>query len=147
MESLAAQPANSKVVFIHLFPGLVRDTNLFAAEHWGTVLSFVIGWLVMPLIGPFFCYTSAEVGERVVFAATSGRFRKLASDGGVSGEGTLVSKGSNGKVGSGVYLVQADSSAVEAPKVLKELREQGVGAKLYEHTMDVFGATTGGASK
>ena len=92
----------------------------------------------MPLIRPF-CYTSEEVGERVIFAATSGRLRKLAD--GASGEGSLVSVGSNGKIGSGVYLVQADSSTVEAPKVLKEMREQGMGDKLYEHTIDVFGAT------
>jgi NAD(P)-dependent dehydrogenase (short-subunit alcohol dehydrogenase family) len=138
MEELAAQPSNSKIVFVHLFPGLVRDTNLFGTEHFGTVLKFVIGWIVLPLIWPF-CYTSEEVGERVVFAATSGRFRKLAE--GVSGAGSLVSVGSNGKVGSGVYLVQADSSTVEAPKVLKKMREQGVGEKLYHHTMDVYGAT------
>jgi NAD(P)-dependent dehydrogenase (short-subunit alcohol dehydrogenase family) len=140
MEELAAQPPNANVVFVHLFPGLVRDTNLFATEHFGPVLKFVIAWIVMPLIRPF-CYTSAEVGERVVFAATSGRFRKLA-DGGVGGAGSLVSVGSNGQVGSGVYLVQADSSTVAAPNVLKEMREQGVGARLYEHTMDVYGATT-----
>ena len=138
MESLAAQPANAKIVFVHLFPGLVRDTNLFATEHWGALMQIFIGWIVMPLIGPF-CYTSAEVGERVVFAATSGRFRKLPVDG-PSGEGSLVSKGSNGKVGSGVYLVQADSSTVEAPKVLREMREQGVGGKVYEHTLGVFGS-------
>jgi NAD(P)-dependent dehydrogenase (short-subunit alcohol dehydrogenase family) len=138
MEELASQPPNSKIVFVHIFPGLVRDTNLFGTEHFGAVMKFVIGWIVMPLIRPF-CYTSEEVGERVVFAATSGRFRKLAD--GSSGEGSLVSKGSNGKVGSGVYLVQADSSTMEGPKVLKEMREQGLGGKLYEHTMDVFGAT------
>jgi NAD(P)-dependent dehydrogenase (short-subunit alcohol dehydrogenase family) len=138
MEELAAQQANAKIVFVHLFPGLVRDTNLFGTEHFGAVMKFVIGWIVMPLIRPF-CYTSEEVGERVVFAATSGRFRKLAD--GASGEGSLVSVGSNGKVGSGVYLAQADSSTVEAPKVLKEMREQGVGGKLYDHTTDVFEST------
>jgi NAD(P)-dependent dehydrogenase (short-subunit alcohol dehydrogenase family) len=140
MEALAAQQANASLVFVHLFPGLVRDTNLFGTEHFGALTKFVIGWIVMPLIRPF-CYTSDEVGERVVFAATSGRFRKLAH--GASGEGSLVSVGSNGKVGSGVYLVQADSSTVEAPKLLKEMREQGVGGRLYEHTMDVFGTTAG----
>lgn len=138
MEQLAAQQPNSKIVFVHVFPGLVSDTNLFNTEHFGPLLKFFIGWIVMPLIRPF-CYTSEEVGERVIFAATSGRLRKLAD--GVSGEGSLVSVGSNGKIGSGVYLVQADSSTVEAPKVLKEMREQGTGGKLYEHTMDVFGAT------
>lgn len=101
-------------------------------------MKFVLGWIVIPLLRPF-GYTSQEAGERVVFAATSGRFRKLAE--GASGEGSLVSKGSDGKVGSGVYLVQADSSTTEGPKVLRKMREQGMGAKLYEHTMDVFGAT------
>jgi NAD(P)-dependent dehydrogenase (short-subunit alcohol dehydrogenase family) len=147
MEALAAEPANAKIVFVHLFPGIVGDTNLFGTEHFGAVLKFVIGWVVMPLIRPF-CYTSEEVGERVVFAATSGRFRKLAygassssSSSTSAGEGSLVSVGSDGRVGSGVYLVQADSSTVPAPTVLKEMREQGVGAKLYAHTMDVFAAT------
>jgi NAD(P)-dependent dehydrogenase (short-subunit alcohol dehydrogenase family) len=138
MEELANQEPNSRIVFVHVFPGLVTDTNLLRTEHFGALMKFVLGWIVMPLLRPF-GYTSQEAGERVVFAATSGRFRRLAE--GVSGEGSLVSKGSNGKVGSGVYLVQADSNTMEGPKVLKEMREQGMGAKLYEHTMDVFGAT------
>ncbi len=77
-------------------------------------------------------YTVEESGERVLFAATNGRFRA------VQGGGEGIAVGSDGTRGSGMYLVLADSSTMEAPKVVKELREKGVVPKLVEHTMGEF---------
>jgi hypothetical protein len=85
-----------------------------------------------------FGYTPAESGERVLFAATNGRFRRLRA--GVSGEGTLIQEGSDGAKGSGVYLVQGDSSVVtlEGNAVVKKLREQDAGKKILEYTLAEF---------
>ncbi len=129
MEELAKQPENEKMVFVHLFPGLVTDTGISQTEHFGAVTKFLFGWILLPLMKPF-GYTSQEVGERVLFAATSENFKRT--------EDSAVSKSSNGQLGSGVYLVQADSSTTEAPKAFKEMRELGMGRKLHDHTMEQF---------
>jgi hypothetical protein len=42
MEELAKQEPKSKIVFVHVFPGLVTDTNLFRTEHFGTLMKFVL---------------------------------------------------------------------------------------------------------
>lgn len=137
MEELASQKANEKISTVHLFPGLVADTGLSQqTEHFGPVMRFLFGWIVLPLLSPF-AYTAQEAGERVLFAATEKeRFPAKVEDGTMT-QG-LVQKGSDGKVGSGVYLVQGNSSTVEAPKVLSEMRNSGVGDKLYAHTMEEF---------
>ena len=129
MESLAAVPENANVSFIHLFPGLVTDTqNLQQVEHWGWVMRMLLAWVVLPLLSPF-GRRSEEAGERVLFAGTSGRFAR--------GE-EVKSVGSDGKEGSGVYLVQADGSLVVAAKVMEGMRRDGVGGMLWEHTTGVF---------
>ena len=135
LEELSKQPENEKIVFVHLFPGLVTDTGLSQTEHFGAVTKFLLGWILLPLLKPF-GYTSQEVGERVLFAATTRSFQRL--DAGASAEEGVASKRSNEQSGSGIYLVQADSSTVEAPKIFREMREQGIGQKLYDHTMEEF---------
>lgn len=127
MESLVAEPENSKIGFIHLFPGLVSDTqNLQQAEHWGWAMRTFLGWIVLPIMS-LFGRKSEEAGERVLYAGTS---RNFAPGG--------MTMGSDGKEGSGVYLVQGDSSVVVAADVMKTLRKEGVGEKLKGHTMEVF---------
>ena len=122
---------NPKIVFMHLHPGTVPDTGLFyRPEHIGWLTRMFMRALVpvMKISG----YTIEESGERVLFAATNGRFRA------VQGGGEMIAVGSDGTRGSGMYLVLADSSTREAPKVIKELREKGVGPKLVDHTMGEF---------
>lgn len=129
MEDLARKEENRELSFIHLFPGLVPDTqNLQQAEHWSWVARMVLGWVVLPAL-KLFGRTRAEAGERVLFAGSSGRFGR---------EGDGLEVGSDGKKGSGVYLVQGDGSVVPAAKVCEELRKDGVAEKLVEHTMEVF---------
>ncbi|KEF60429.1 uncharacterized protein A1O9_01990 [Exophiala aquamarina CBS 119918] len=132
-EELSKQKENEKIVFIHIFPGPV-STGLKAV---GGPLPLTFLWNI--LLKPFYwliAYTPREAGERVLFAATNGRFRKLGP--GVSGEGTLIQEGSNGHQGSGVYLVQGDSSVVPANAALKKLQGEGAGAKVLQYTLDEF---------
>ncbi|OAP59321.1 hypothetical protein AYL99_06619 [Fonsecaea erecta] len=81
-----------------------------------------------------------EAGERVLFAATNGRFRRVQDP--ERAVGTLIQQGSDGVLGSGVYLVNADSSVVA---VIQEIQDSGGGdeemdvdaarQKVWEYTM------------
>lgn len=116
-EHLSTLPGNERLVFAHVFPG-------------GTELE-------VPEAGTG---DSAEVGERVLFVATNGRFRRLTAGGRVSAVGTLIQQGSDGVQGSGVYLVDADSSVVDGGgnAILKALRGQGAGEVVYDYLMAEF---------
>jgi NAD(P)-dependent dehydrogenase (short-subunit alcohol dehydrogenase family) len=124
-EELAAKDDNKKISFIHLYPGLVGDTGL-QIQGLGAVGNFFVKWVAQPLMWVF-GYSGEEAGERVLYAATSEKFTRGSSE-----------IGSNGTTGSGVYLVQGDSSVLEASKVAKKMREEGMAEKVYEHTVDVF---------
>jgi len=134
-EQVAQDEGNDKIVFIHIFPGLVADTGL--KVQGGGIAAFIYEWVaksIFRLIG----ISSAEAGERVLFAATNGRFRRL--QGGSTAEGTLIQQGSDAVQGSGVYMVNADSSAVTGGgnADLKRLRAAGAGKKIYQYTMSEF---------
>lgn len=132
-EGLAAQPDNDKIVFIHLYPGGVA-TEMKALEG-PAMLRFLYNNTAKSFL-KVFGHSVEEVGERVLFAATNGRFRRLAN--GVSGEGTMVQQGSDGKIGSGVYLVQDDSSVVVGNDHVVKLRDQGGPKKVLEYTLAEF---------
>lgn len=129
---------NPKVVFVHLYPGLVPNTALFdRKEHFGRLMRLLLIWVVMPVVS-LFGYTVEESGERVLFAATNGRFRAVQQERGVDDGMEGIAVGTDGTRGTGVYLAMADSSTKEAPKVVKQMREEGVGRKLVDHTIGEF---------
>lgn len=134
-EDLSKKPDNEKIVFVHIFPGLV-DTGL-KVENTGFFITFLFDY-VLKTLTKLVGYTADEAGERVLFAATNGRFRRLSP--GTSAEGTLIQEGSDGVQGSGVYLVTADSSVVTGGgnAALKKLRGQNAGEKVYEYTVSEF---------
>ena len=132
-EELSTMEGWERCIFVHVFPGAV-STGL-EIGGLGAVAGFLLKWIARPIIY-WIGYTQEEVGERVLFVGTSGRFRRLQK--GVSGEGSLVEKGSNGTVGSGVYLVQANTGAVAPPKEMVKLREEGMAKVVYDHTLEVL---------
>ncbi len=134
LEEFAQKRGNEKMVFAHFYPGMVGDTGM-TVNNIGWLFQTLLNWLIVPIMKTF-GYSAKEAGERVLFAATNGRFRRL--QGNASAEGTLIQQGSNGKVGSGMYLVQADSSVVTENKILKQMKSEGMGQKVYDHTMEVF---------
>ena len=134
MQEFARQEGNEKMVLAHIYPGWVGDTG-FKVYGIPWPLQWVFDWLVIPL-GKRIAYTSEEAGERVVFAATSGRFRRLKDR--MSAEGSLVQKGVDGMVGSGVYIIGAATQTLEANKTLKKLQANGMARKVYEHTTTEF---------
>lgn len=122
---------NPKMVFVHLYPGTVASGTANRPEHFGWAFRLILGWVLLPLI-KLFGLSVEEAGERVLFAATSGTFRA------VSGGDDGIAIGSDGNRGSGVYLVIADSSTKEGSRVLKDMREKGIGQKVVDHTMGEF---------
>ncbi|KAI7540234.1 hypothetical protein KC331_g9284 [Hortaea werneckii] len=64
--------AHPKKSFIHVFPGLT-STGLLGRSATG-VLGLLMRWLIEPVLG-LFSSTSEEVGERVLYYATSGLYK------------------------------------------------------------------------
>jgi NAD(P)-dependent dehydrogenase (short-subunit alcohol dehydrogenase family) len=130
LEEFAKQPGNDKISLIHLFPGLVSGTgiHLDGAPFWLKWLG-PVATLFLKLVG----YSTDESGERVLYAATSSHFPS-AAEGAQDG----AEKGSNGSVGSGVYLIDADNSAIAGNATLTGHRAKEIGEKIYSHTVKVL---------
>ncbi|OQV07931.1 hypothetical protein CLAIMM_12284 [Cladophialophora immunda] len=130
-EHVARQPGNDKIVFLQISPGLA-----FPGSSNAALLPFLWDWVLTPIFRLVGYTLAEEAGERVLFAATNGRFRRIQDP--ERAKGTLIQQGSDGVLGSGVYLVNADSSVVEGgrDKELKRLRS-GMDAeqKTWEYTM------------
>ncbi|KAF2807934.1 NAD(P)-binding protein [Mytilinidion resinicola] len=119
------------VAFIHNFPGMVQTA--IADDLKG--VGWAAGRLVMKAVGRFICMPNEECGERHLFLMTSGRF----GSGGVAVEGIEGVKGMDGVVGSGCYSVtqEGESTGEKVVELLEGLKEEGVQAALWSHTMGV----------
>ncbi|KAF2491813.1 hypothetical protein BU16DRAFT_530240 [Lophium mytilinum] len=133
-EAYKNQPGNEKISLIHLFPGIVGGTGL-AIKGLPGFVQFLMNWTVVPLM-KLFGQTPEESGERVLYAATSDKFRRVQA--GDASEGAELEKGTDGKAGSGVFLVQGDSSVLTENKKLKEYKEAGKADFVYKHTLEQY---------
>lgn len=130
-ELAAAHPSTS---FIHSNPGAVQ-TNIL--RDFNPVLrGFAVfaTRLARPLLGSLYVPLD-ECGERHVYAATSEKFpsKQLGKD------AHDVAVGVDGIPGSGAYRLHYDSSITnQKEKLLKEYLSNGVGKKVWEHTLSVF---------
>ena len=140
LEVIAKEKGWENAVFAHVFPGLVNTGLEF--RGLGAVASWALKWIA-PLIMRFVAYSLQEAGARVLFVGTSGRFRRLKD--GVDEQGSLVNKGSDGRVGSGVYLVQGNTDTVAPSKDMLRQREEGMGKVVYDHTLEVLGKVEKGS--
>ena len=114
LEEVAARAPD--VGFVHDFPGFVNG-NSARGGGWG--MSAIRA--VFTVIGPLLYIPDEEVGERHLWLATSGVF------GGRTDGGSKMAVGSNGEVGSGVYVVdeKCDVAKEGVLKVLKDERAKG----------------------
>ncbi|TKA78794.1 hypothetical protein B0A49_01686, partial [Cryomyces minteri] len=76
---------------------------------------------------------------------------ELSGPSGISGgagacrpEGLDVVDGMKGEKGGGAYLLDWDGNAVGDQGILNKYREQGLGPKVWEHTMQIFHQATSG---
>jgi hypothetical protein len=131
------------VSFIHDYPGFV-DTGIFEKTE-GTLAATIRGALK---IVKLFRSNDAkyipieECGDRHLFLATSARYKPPNNE--ICGialdsEDTEV-RGSYGSVGGGVYIVDEnmESAGSEVEELLRKMREDGLGEKVWQHTQSEF---------
>lgn len=116
--------------------GFMRETGALV-RLGGSVLSV--------LLSPFTVDIN-ECGERHLYAATSGMYppREEQNGGGIeTPEAQGIQKGSDGVIGSGAYLIGWNGETKANETVLKALREQEAGKKIWQHTMETFRSVRG----
>ncbi|KAJ5134220.1 hypothetical protein N7476_002562 [Penicillium atrosanguineum] len=139
-----------EVSFVHDYPGFV-DTPLSQSMKGvlGAVMKSV--FRVTSLFSTREYVSLDETGERHVYLATSARFSskkpKILS---LQNNSTLldaveIAVGSDGAVGSGVYIVDenCESGDANVQRVLNTLRRDGIDEKIWEHMEKEFLRTTG----
>lgn len=130
MNSFAAEElakANPGTSFIHTYPGVV-NTNI--AQGFGPVMRTIMSG-AMTVFSPF-TVGIQESGERHLYAATSNAYPPSAKT------GDSAMSGIDGLKGSGAYRLNWNGNVVGKDKILKEYRSQGVGKKIWDHTLEVF---------
>lgn len=130
MNSFAAEElakTNPKTSFIHSSPGIVKTQ---IAAGFGPVIHTALN-IFVAVIKPW-TIPLQESGERHLFQATSNMYPPSAI-----AQETAVA-GSNGVKGSGGYLLGSDGVPNGAVAMLEIHRSQGVGGKIWQHTLNVF---------
>lgn len=126
------------VSYIHSNPGVV-DTGLARGLPWYGRIALKVA---TPLLWPFFT-GAEETGNRQLFLVTSALYppAKAAEGSFASGvpapNGLSTWKGTDGKVGSGGYILHYTGEPT-GKKILDEYRMRGVSKTVWEHTMGIF---------
>ncbi|CAL5868777.1 uncharacterized protein PFLUO_LOCUS3004 [Penicillium psychrofluorescens] len=137
LEALAQR--TPEVSFVHDYPGTVK-TDL--GKNADSILVSIL-FSMISLFGWLFCVPIKECGERHLFLATSAKYPALANKPvkvvPLSGD-VQIAMGTDGESGSGVYSVDWDGEGTPAKVVgiLGELRQQGMGTQVWEHTIAEF---------
>lgn len=137
-----------EVSFVHDYPGAVESG--FGRELNGWLIRVAI--TVFKFVGPLFYVPSRESGERHLFFATSAMFSPAEGAGAGAGvsvpDGVAAAAGSDGVLGSGVYVVNwtGESAGTKSLETLARLRNEGMGELVWEHTMSEFKRVTGSES-
>jgi hypothetical protein len=146
-EHLAGQHPG-KLSLVHLFPGMVMTK---AFQNPGAPL-----WvkLIFRIFGPVFSLFAtpvAESGERTLFLASPRRFPARQGSGDQSSKAAFagtsnlaVATGTDDNIGSGAYGVSIDGEVCHNARIIEKYRAEGVGEKVWEHTMKVFDVIASG---
>jgi NAD(P)-dependent dehydrogenase (short-subunit alcohol dehydrogenase family) len=130
------------VSFIHDFPGPV-NSNIARGDGVGKLIMRGISRIVSP-----FLYIKENVsGDRHLFLATSARYPSVsgAAEGVELGSGVEVARGIDGKVGSGMYVIDevCEPASKEVESLVRKLKEDGWGKKVWDHVVGEFVRITG----
>ncbi|AEO58291.1 hypothetical protein MYCTH_2305531 [Thermothelomyces thermophilus ATCC 42464] len=165
LESLALEAPD--VSFVHSSPGCVR-THLGREVRAASAVGLV-QVVLNKVVGPMVAVGPDEAGERQLYLATSGRFpparcggrARYSGAGGGSGsggngtgtagvelregDGVAVARGTDARVGSGVYSVDSEGEpqGVKAGETMRRLREADLVRRLWLHTVGEFIRVTG----
>ncbi|KAL2261802.1 hypothetical protein VTK26DRAFT_3276 [Humicola hyalothermophila] len=146
--------SNHTVSFIHVYPGFVK-TNLGSdVRGVGPAILRAVYNALLSLIGPWLAVPMEETGERHLFLATSARCRPAREEGGVATaaadgvplpEGVEVARGTDGKIGSGIYSVAYDGecASTRVEQLLAGWRKDGTAQKVWAHFEEEFVRITG----
>ncbi|KAF2877199.1 hypothetical protein BDV95DRAFT_558673 [Massariosphaeria phaeospora] len=128
------------VSFVHDFPGPVKSN---IAREGGIAMAVMRG--VFWVVGRWVFIPEEESGDRHLWLATSGAFPAREREKGIDGGKVDVQKGSDGMVGSGVYIVDqhCESGGPPVVEVLRKLREEGQPDRIWTHIQDEFLRITG----
>lgn len=124
---------NPTVAVVHQYPGTVK-TKLHRRDN--SVMSWV-AWAMLCVVGLLgWTVSMEESGERMLYSTTSGRYPAAADHKG----GDDVGRGTNGKLGSGMYSLNWDgeSAEVEVEGLLEGMRRDGTSEKVWVHVVGVF---------
>ncbi|KAH8804864.1 putative short-chain dehydrogenases/reductase [Xylogone sp. PMI_703] len=133
------------VSFIHTAPGIVKGGITRDAEGFRIAIFIAL----FRLLGPFVETPPDECGERHVFIATSAMFSPRHGTASISGvplgRALVVTRGSDGHKGSGVYSIdnKCESASPAVEKVLLEHREDSTAKKVWDYVMADFKKITG----
>lgn len=145
MEHLAA---SRRASFVHVYPGLV-GTNIYT-NSFPPPLAAVYNYGMWPLMYPFSVNVD-ESGQRHLFHSTSARYPASRLHAPSEWQDTVacndlqVAAGSDGKIGSGAYLMNWKGETSPAGKKMQKLRDQGVAQKVWEHTTQLLDDAVMGA--
>jgi hypothetical protein len=134
-----------EVSFIHNVPGIVKGGIMRQPE--GVRLAVIIA--ISSLFESFVQTPPDECGERHLMLATSAMYPPGKDTVGVVGvpvvEDLAVARGSNGKVGSGMYSVnhKGESAPPKIETLLAKFRQDGTAEKVLEHVVGVTKKLTG----
>ncbi|KAJ5665465.1 uncharacterized protein N7477_007913 [Penicillium maclennaniae] len=139
-----------EVSFIHNYPGFV-DTPLSQSMKGVLEAAMKSVFRVTSLFSTREYVSLDETGERHVYLATGARFpAKKPSNSSLKGGSTLLNRkevavGSDGIVGSGVYIVDeyCEGGDANVQRVLSTLRQDERDAKIWEHMEKEFLRITG----
>ena len=100
-------------------------------------------YIVLPIMS-LFILSEDQAGTWTLFKATSARYppatTSSSTEAGVALPiGVEAANGSDGKPGSGVYLVDWNAETAGNPTLLSDFRNRGVAEKIMQHTLDIFG--------
>lgn len=138
------------VSFIHNFPGSVK-TNIIRGDE-GFMMQ--VAKYVFKGLQTFTAVPLREVGERHTFYCTSAKYPPREVDGSHNSAGApllagvAAAKGINGKMGSGVYTIdaQGESANIKVLEMLVKYQEDGTADRLWERTEFEFKRVTGRVS-
>jgi hypothetical protein len=110
--------------------------------------------LIFRIFGPVFSLFAtpvAESGERTLFLASPRRFPARQGSGDQSSKAAFagtsnlaVATGTDDNIGSGAYGVSIDGEVCHNARIIEKYRAEGVGEKVWEHTMKVFDVIASG---
>lgn len=140
MEHLAATTKSKSLSFVHAYPGIV-GTNIYT-NSFPPPISTLYNYVMWPLMWPV-SVNLKESGERHLFHATSARYPGRGGEAAgqgvpVAGGGAGVAKGSDGRVGSGAYLMNWKGETSVAGKTMQRYREEGMPEVVWRHTVDLL---------